>query len=80
MSNTVESAELVRETIADYVELFHSKADIEAAIKEDMGVMDYPYTLTWKLQPSFGSVDTYKLEVVVRIDGEYYYMEFYYWD
>ena len=45
MDSISETAHLISETISDYVELFHSRKDVEAAIKEDMSVMGYPYEI-----------------------------------
>ena len=83
MDSISETAHLISETISDYVELFHSRKDVEAAIKEDMSVMGYPYEIKWvRMKDSNDSNDSplYKLIFECRINGAYVFLEFYYWD
>lgn len=75
-----ERLSLIRSAISDYVELFHRQQDVEEAIKDDMRALGYHYSLRWILQPAANNKDVYKLQVVVQIDGAFYYMDFYYWD
>lgn len=79
MENIEDTIKIIHETISDYVELFHTKEDVESAIKEDMGVMGYPYKLTWvKTDFEQDEKSIYKLTVRIKIDGSFVFMEFYY--
>lgn len=81
MENIEDTIKIIHETISDYVELFHTKEDVETAIAEDMGVMGYPYELTW-VQTNIAQDEKpiYKLTVRIKIDGSFVFMEFYYWN
>lgn len=81
MENIEDTIKIIHETISDYVELFHTKEDVETAIAEDMCVMGYPYELTW-VQTNIAQDEKpiYKLTVRIKIDGSFVFMEFYYWN
>lgn len=81
MENIEDTIKIIHETISDYVELFHTKEDVETAIAEDMSVMGYPYELTWR-QTNIAQDEKpiYKLTVRIKIDGSFIFMEFYYWN
>lgn len=81
MENINDTVKIIQETIADYVELFHTQKDIETAIQEDMGVMNYPYELKWiDTGEKQGNEPVYKLDIQIKIEGSFFFMEFYYWD
>ena len=48
MENFDSVIEVIHEAISGYLEVFHTREDVERAIKEDMSVMEIPYTLCWK--------------------------------
>ena len=80
MDSISETAHLISETISDYVELFHSRKDVEDAIKEDMSVMGYPYEIKCVRMKDSNDSPLYKLIFECRINGAYVFLEFYYWD
>lgn len=89
MDRIEDSITLMHEAISDYVEHFHSKEDVEQAIKEDMGVMGYDYKIDWReaheldfLLPEekVDKVELYILTVMFSVGGQYVTMEFFYWD
>ena len=88
MENFDSVIEVIHEAISGYLEVFTTKEDVERAIKEDMSVMEIPYTLCWK-QDSIsnynGLVDSEvdvvsipKLIVRGKYLGTHFFMEFYF--
>lgn len=75
--------DLIIASVADYVELFHSREDIMQAVKEDMEVMDIPYEASWEkaIDPSGEKECVWRLTLKVTISNEYTaVLFFYYWD
>lgn len=75
--------DLIIASVADYVELFHSREDIMQAVKEDMEVMDIPYEATWEktADPSDEKDCVWRLTLKVTLSDTYSaVLFFYYWD
>lgn len=75
--------DLIIASVADYVELFHSREDIMQAVKGDMEVMDIPYEATWErtIDPSDEKDCVWRLNLKVTLSTEYTaVLFFYYWD
>lgn len=88
MENFDSVIEVIHEAISGYLEVFHTREDVERAIKEDMSVMEIPYTLCWK-QDSISNYDGLadsevdvvsipKLIVRGKYLGTHFFMEFYF--
>lgn len=75
MENFDSVIEVIHEAICGYLEIFTSKADVEAAIKEDMSVMNISYTLEWQEVE-----DMSKMTIQGKYKGSYFFMEFYFMD
>ena len=88
MENFDSVIEVIHEAISGYLEVFNTREDVERSIKEDMSVMEIPYTLFWK-QDSISNYDDLvdhevdvvsipKLIVRGKYLGTHFFMEFYF--
>ena len=48
MENFDNVITVIHEAISGYLEVFDNEKDVERAINEDMGVIEIPYSLSWK--------------------------------
>ena len=88
MENFDSVIEVIHEAISGYLEVFTTKEDVEHAIKEDMSVMEIPYTLFWEQDyiSNYDDLSDHEVDVVhipkLIVCGKYlgirFFMEFYF--
>lgn len=88
MENFDNVIAVIHEAISGYLEVFDTEEDVERAIKEDMGVMEIPYSLCWKqeyitnydesVNHETDIVSIPKLTICGKYLGSHFFMEFYF--
>ena len=88
MENFDNVVAVIHEAISGYLEVFDTEEDVERAIKEDMSVMEIPYTLCWKqehianydglVNHEIDMVSIPKLTIRGKYLGSHFFMEFYF--
>ena len=88
MENFDNVITVIHEAISGYLEVFDNEKDVERAIKEDMGLMEIPYSLSWKqehitnydesVDHEADVVSIPKLTVRGKYLGSHFFMEFYF--